>query len=132
MKYPSIRSAASKSAITPSRIGLMAAIEPGVRPTIALASVPTASIRSFTVLKATIDGSLRTIPCPRAKTQVLAVPRSIARSLAKIANVPSSMRDRLGNCHARLAPAELRAASHGCTPRRQAHEAKRHTGIAAA
>jgi len=30
---------------------------------------------------ATIDGSLTTIPLPRAYTQVLAVPRSIARSL---------------------------------------------------
>jgi hypothetical protein len=29
---------------------------------------------------ATIEGSFRTMPAPRAKTQVLAVPRSIARS----------------------------------------------------
>ena len=44
------------------------------------------------VLNATIDGSLRTMPRPRAKTQVLAVPRSIARSFEKIANAPSSTR----------------------------------------
>src|SRR5687767_9605642 len=83
MKCPSIFSAASKSAITPSRIGRIAVMLPGVRPIISLASVPTASICAFTVLTATIDGSLRTMPWPRANTQVLAVPRSIARSFEK-------------------------------------------------
>ena len=36
------------------------------------------------VLKATIEGSLRTMPRPWAKTQVLAVPRSMAMSVAKL------------------------------------------------
>src|SRR6188508_2166424 len=56
---------------------------PGVRPSISLASLPTASTRPLTLLMATIDGSLTTMPLPRAYTQVLAVPRSIARSLEK-------------------------------------------------
>ncbi len=80
MKCASIFSAASKSAMTPSFIGLMAVMCPGVRPSISLASVPTASIRPVTLLSATIDGSDTTIPRPRAYTQVLAVPRSMARS----------------------------------------------------
>ena len=42
MKCLIISSAATKSAITPSRIGRMASIEPGVRPNINLASSPTA------------------------------------------------------------------------------------------
>src|SRR5437667_11539524 len=67
--------------MTPSFIGLMATMLPGVRPSMSLASLPTASTRPFTLLIATIDGSLTTIPLPRAYTQVLAVPRSIARSL---------------------------------------------------
>src|SRR6185503_18717903 len=45
------------------------------------ASLPTASTRPFTLLMATIEGSLTTMPLPRAYTQVLAVPRSMARSL---------------------------------------------------
>ncbi len=83
MKSVSMRSAASKSAITPSRSGRMATMCCGVRPTISLASVPTASMRPDTLLNATTDGSLRTMPRPGAKTQVLAVPRSMARSVAK-------------------------------------------------
>src|SRR4249920_2478023 len=67
--------------MTPSFIGLMATILPGVRPSMSLASLPTASTRPLTLLMATIDGSLTTIPLPRAYTQVLAVPRSMARSL---------------------------------------------------
>jgi hypothetical protein len=53
----------------------------GVRPSMSWASWPTASMLPFEVLNATIDGSLRTMPRPWAKTQVLAVPRSIARSV---------------------------------------------------
>ena len=56
---------------------------PGVRPSISLASLPTASMREVMRLMATIDGSLVTMPRPRAKTQVLAVPRSMARSFEK-------------------------------------------------
>ena len=78
-----MRSADSKSAITPSRIGRMAAMFPGVRPSISLASLPTASIFEVNVLMATMEGSLVTMPLPRANTQVFAVPRSMARSLEK-------------------------------------------------
>ena len=42
-QYESIRSVCSKSAITPSFIGRIAMILPGVRPSISLASLPTAS-----------------------------------------------------------------------------------------
>ena len=81
MKCASIFSVTSKSAITPSFIGLMATMLPGVRPSISFASFPTASIRPLTLLMATMDGSLTTMPFPRAYTQVFAVPRSMARSL---------------------------------------------------
>ena len=47
MKYLIISSAVSKSAITPSLIGRMASIEPGVRPNINLASSPTAKTFFF-------------------------------------------------------------------------------------
>ena len=67
--------------MTPSFIGLMATMLPGVRPSISLASLPTASTRPLILLMATIEGSLTTMPLPRAYTQVLAVPRSMARSL---------------------------------------------------
>jgi hypothetical protein len=45
MKCLIISSATSKSAMTPSRIGRIAWIEPGVRPSIILASSPTARTR---------------------------------------------------------------------------------------
>ena len=66
MKYVSIFSVTSKSAMTPSFIGLMATMLPGVRPSISLASRPTASTRPFSLLTATIDGSLTTMPFPLA------------------------------------------------------------------
>ena len=66
MKCVSIFSAASKSAMTPSFIGRIAVMLPGVRPSISFASVPTASMRPVTLLNATIDGSLTTMPLPRA------------------------------------------------------------------
>src|SRR3954470_669334 len=82
-KCTSIFSAASKSAITPSRSGRTALMCPGVRPSISCASCPTASTVPLCVLNATMDGSLRTMPRPWAKTQVFAVPRSIAMSVEK-------------------------------------------------
>src|SRR3954465_9895115 len=54
---------------------------PGVRPSISLASLPTASTSFVFLFTAMIDGSLTTMPLPFAYTSVLAVPRSIARSL---------------------------------------------------
>src|SRR5712692_2502209 len=66
---------------------------PGVRPNMSLASFPTASTRPFTLLMATIDGSLTTMPLPRAYTQVLAVPRSMARSLENNDNIDRRLTD---------------------------------------
>src|SRR5580658_3285183 len=80
MKYVSIFSVTLKSAITPSRMGLIAATFPGVRPSISLASFPTATTSELLLLIATIEGSFTTMPLPRAYTRVFAVPRSIARS----------------------------------------------------
>src|SRR5690606_35832127 len=58
---------------------------PGVRPSIILASLPTAATAFCPPLRswrtATTDGSFRTMPCPRTKIRVLAVPRSMDRSL---------------------------------------------------
>src|SRR5271154_4937291 len=80
MKCVSIFSVTLKSAITPSFMGFTATTFPGVRPSISLASRPTATTSPLFLLMATIEGSLTTIPLLRAKTRVLAVPRSIARS----------------------------------------------------
>ena len=67
MKYRSITSATSKSAMTPSFIGRIASMCPGVRPSIILASCPTASTllppRPF-LRTATTEGSFRTMPLP--------------------------------------------------------------------
>src|SRR5438105_7118545 len=67
--------------ITPSFMGLMATMLPGVRPNISFASLPTASTSPVTLLMATMEGSFTTSPLPRAYTSVLAVPRSMAKSL---------------------------------------------------
>src|SRR5436305_5330192 len=64
----------------------MATMFPGVRPNISLASLPTASTSPVFLLMATIEGSFTTMPLPRAYTRVLAVPRSIARSLENMLN----------------------------------------------
>src|SRR5947209_17663200 len=69
--------------MTPSFIGRIAMMFPGVRPSISFASLPTASTLPVFWLIATMEGSLTTIPFPFAKTIVLAVPRSIARSFEK-------------------------------------------------
>ena len=75
--------------MTPSRNGRMTRTWPGVRPTICLASWPTARIRvrpSVSVMAMT-EGSLSTTPRPFRNTRMLAVPRSIAMSLE---NAPNS------------------------------------------
>ena len=66
MKCLIISSATSKSAITPSRSGRMAAMLPGVRPSIILASSPTASTCFLprTSAMATTLGSASTMPRP--------------------------------------------------------------------
>ena len=80
MKYRSISSVTSKSAITPWRSGRVAEIEAGVRPIIRSASAPTAWTSPVRRSEATTDGSDTTIPLPPTYTSVLAVPRSIAMS----------------------------------------------------
>src|SRR5580693_1510206 len=81
-----MRSVTLKSAMTPSFIGRMATMLPGVRPSISLASLPTASTSPLFLLMATMEGSLTTIPLPLAYTRVLAVPKSMARSEEKTLN----------------------------------------------
>src|ERR1700682_2105427 len=80
MKYVSLFSVTLKSAITPSFIGLMATTLPGVRPSMSLASFPTATTSPLFLLMATIEGSLPKMPLAFASPSVLAVPKSIARS----------------------------------------------------
>ena len=63
--------------MTPSRIGRIAVIDPGVRPSISLAAVPTATTSLVFVFRATTEGSRRIIPLPSMYTNVLAVPKSI-------------------------------------------------------
>ena len=65
MKWRSICSVTSKSAITPSLSGRIAWIVPGVRPSIRLASIPTACTSAVRESIATTDGSDSTIPRPR-------------------------------------------------------------------
>src|SRR5829696_6491874 len=80
IKYASIFSVTSKSAITPSFRGLIATMLPGVRPSIRFAAEPTATTLSVLMSIATTEGSESTIPCPLTNTMVFAVPRSIATS----------------------------------------------------
>ena len=58
----------SKSAMTPSFMGRMATMLPGVRPSISLASLPTASTLRpprASCCTATTEGSFETMPSPR-------------------------------------------------------------------
>ncbi len=66
MKCLIISSATSKSAMTPSRIGRIASMLPGVRPSIILAALPTSSTCFLPPLFmiATTEGSFSTIPRP--------------------------------------------------------------------
>ena len=65
MKWRSISSVTSKSAITPSFSGRIAWIVPGVRPSIRFASTPTACTSPVAESTATTDGSESTMPRPR-------------------------------------------------------------------
>ena len=65
MKWRSICSVTSKSAITPSLSGRIAVIVPGVRPSIRFASTPTACTSPERWSIATTDGSESTMPRPR-------------------------------------------------------------------
>ena len=80
MKWRSICSVTSKSAMTPSFSGRIAWIVPGVRPSMRFASTPTACTSPVRWSIATTDGSERTMPRPRTYTSVFAVPRSTAMS----------------------------------------------------
>ena len=81
MKYAIIASVMSKSAITPDFIGRMAMMLPGVRPSMRLASSPTASTRFDPAWMATTEGSRSTMPRSFAYTSELAVPRSMPMSV---------------------------------------------------
>src|SRR5260370_24707653 len=59
-----MRSVTLKSAMTPSFMGRMATMFRGVRPTISLASLHTASTSPLVLLIATMEGSFTTIPFP--------------------------------------------------------------------
>ena len=65
MKWRSICSVTSKSAMTPSFRGRMAWMLPGVRPSMRLASMPTACTSPVRWSIATTDGSESTMPRPR-------------------------------------------------------------------
>ena len=65
MKWRSISSVTSKSAMTPSFSGRIAEMVPGVRPSIRFASTPTAWTWPVRWSIATTDGSESTIPRPR-------------------------------------------------------------------
>ena len=82
IKRESMSAVMSKSAITPSLSGFTAVIEPGVRPIICFASLPTATTFGGFALTstATTDGSRTTIPLFFTHTSVLAVPRSMPKS----------------------------------------------------
>src|SRR5262245_48077065 len=67
--------------MTPSFNGWITRISGGVRPIIALASLPTARTEWSSSWIETIDGSLTTMPSPCTYTSVFDVPRSIATSL---------------------------------------------------
>ncbi len=58
-------------------MGRMTLMEPGVRPCMARASLPTATSALSRLCRATTDGSLTTMPCPLTYTRMLAVPRSM-------------------------------------------------------
>ena len=77
-----VRSVMPKSVMAPSRSGRTATMYPGVRPISCQASSPTARTSWVRVLRAITVGSSRMTPLPLAKTWVLEVPRSIARSRA--------------------------------------------------
>ena len=87
IKYFSMAAVTSKSAITPSFRGRTATMEPGVRPSISLACLPTASTSSVRTSTATTEGSRMTMPLPRINTNVLAVPKSMPMSLENIVNI---------------------------------------------
>ena len=91
MKYRSIFSVTSKSAMTPSLSGRTARMCDGVRPIIRLASAPTARIAPVNWFTATTLGSLSTMPRPRTYTSVLAVPRSTAMSRPRKPVIPSAL-----------------------------------------
>src|SRR3989304_3969873 len=62
--------------MTPSRIGRITWMAPGVRPSISRASWPTATMLLSRWATATTDGSLMTMPRPFTYTRQFAVPRS--------------------------------------------------------
>src|SRR5579871_6598881 len=72
--------------MTPSLIGRMATMLPGVRPSIRRASSPTARTLRLWVATATTEGSRSTIPLPFTYTRMLAVPRSTPMTGIRLSN----------------------------------------------
>ena len=70
--------------MTPFFNGWITRSSGGVRPIIALASLPTARIERSSSRIETIEGSLTTMPSPWTNTSVFDVPRSIATSLENL------------------------------------------------
>src|SRR5690554_7734098 len=97
---------------------------PGVRPSIILASLPTAATAFWPPARscrtATTEGSFRTMPCPRTKIRVLAVPRSMDRTLENMPrnflNIgeqgPSGAHARGGPCRSEEHTSELHSRPH--------------------
>src|SRR5450759_3874118 len=92
--------------MTPSFMGRMATMLPGVRPSISLAALPTASTLFVILFTATMDGSRTTIPRPSENTLVFADGRGIVvrapsivavnRITNKVEAVGSAAKDMLG------------------------------------
>src|SRR6185312_12150830 len=114
MKWRSICSVTSKSAITPWRSGRVAEIWAGVRPIIRCASAPTATTSPVRSSMATTDGSESTMPRPWTWTTVLAVPRSTAMSRAD----RSPISDKLASRGGALARCRLRGELSAVRPQR--------------
>ncbi len=101
MNCLSICSVTVKSAITPSFMGRMASMLPGTLPSMALASWPTAWMVFLpwgppSWRMATTEGSSSTMPLSRTTIRVLAVPRSMARSVEKSRRNAPNMKNPLG------------------------------------
>src|SRR3989454_10905902 len=81
--------------MTPSFKGRIAVIEPGVLPSISLATSPTAlpfwRTRLVPFFTATTLGSFSTMPSPLTHTSVLQVPRSMPMSMLNIPSKPSKI-----------------------------------------
>ena len=100
-------SATEKSAITPSLSGRMVSMSLCVRSCIRSASVPMATGLFERRSRATMDGSLSTIPLSRTWMRVLAVPRSMATSTENGLSTGEGRWDRTRTEHAPMPEGSL-------------------------